>query len=310
MSDLLSSDVCRWVERAVGRGAVIQSVCALAGATSSAVYALTLTQNRQPIELVLRLFTNKEWLADEPDLARHEAGCLLLAQQLDVPVPELVAMDEDGRFCHHPALLMTRLPGHVHLNPANLPDWLDELAATLIKIHTLPAPDFPWSYFSWLDPERFIVPTWAQSPKVWQKAIEIVSQPPPDEPMIFIHRDYHPTNVLWQGEAISGVVDWVNGCRGPISEDISHCRGNLVTMYGLEAADHFLATYQALAPASFTYNPYWDVAAVIDMGTVDDPFDYPPWRQFALTLASEQILRERTEQFLERAIAKLSSYTT
>jgi aminoglycoside phosphotransferase (APT) family kinase protein len=277
----------------------------LDGATSSAVYALTLTKNQQPFELVLRLFTNKEWLADEPDLARHEADCLLLAQQLDVSVPELVAVDEDGRFTHHPAILMTKLPGQVQLNPINLPDWLQKLAATLIKIHTLPAPNFPWPYFSWLNLDNFQVPAWAQSPQLWQEALEIVSQPPPDEPTIFIHRDYHPTNVLWQGETISGVVDWVNGCRGPISEDISHCRSNLFAMYGLEAADHFLAAYQALAPASFTYNPYWDVATVMDMDSSADPFDYPPWRQFGLKLVPVPVLREQTERFLANAMSQL-----
>jgi Ser/Thr protein kinase RdoA (MazF antagonist) len=217
----------------------------------------------------------------------------------------LVAVDVDGRFCHYPAILMTRLPGQVQLNPANLHDWLEKLAATLIKIHVLPAHDFPWRYYSWLNPHNFHVPSWAQSPRLWQKAIDIVSQPAPDEPHIFIHRDYHPTNVLWQDETVSGVVEWPNGCRGPIGEDISHCRGNLYKMYGIEAADHFLTAYKALAPASFTYDPYWDVVTVMDMDLSDEPFDYPPWRQFGLTLAPGPILHQRTEQFLAAAISQL-----
>lgn len=304
MSDAPSPEACHWAEQAVGHGAKVISVRSLDGATSSAVYALTLSQNQQAIKLVLRLFTNRQWLAEEPHLVRHEAECLLLAQQLDVCVPELVAVDEEGRCTGHPAILMTRLPGQVHLTPTNLPDWLDELAATLIKIHTLPAPDFDWPYYSWLDPERFIVPTWAQSPRVWEQAIEIVSQPVPDEPRIFIHRDYHPTNVLWQGGAISGVVDWVNGCRGPVGEDISHCRVNLIRMYGLEAAEHFLAAYQALAPDDFAYDPFWDVAAVMD---TSGSFHYPPWQQFGLTVAPVDILQARTERFLQTAVQQLQS---
>ena len=304
MSNKLSRDVRHWVEQAVGHGAKLVSIRLLDGATSSAVYDLTLIHNQRQVAFVLRLFTNKEWLASEPDLARHEADCLLLAQQLDVPVPELVAVDEDGRFCHHPAILMTKLPGQVQRNPPNRHDWLQTLAATLVKIHTLPAATFPWPYFSWLNPGKCQVPTWTQSPQVWQKGIEIVNQPEPDEPMIFIHRDYHPTNVLWQGKAVSGVVDWVNGCRGPIGIDIGHCRGNLYIMYGLEAADHFLAAYRTYAPASFTYNPYWDVLSVID--TDEWGFEYPPWRQFGLTLAPVEVLRERADQFLATAVHQLS----
>jgi aminoglycoside phosphotransferase (APT) family kinase protein len=182
MSNKLSPNVLHWIEQTVGLGAVVQSARLLDGATSSAVYSLIVSHQQYLLELVLRLFTNKEWLTDEPDLARQEADSLLLAQQLDVPVPELVAVDVDGRFCHYPAILMTRLPGKVQLNPTNLHDWLEKLAATLIKIHVLPADDFPWRYYSWLNPHNFHVPSWAQSPPLWQKAIDIVSQPAPDEP--------------------------------------------------------------------------------------------------------------------------------
>ena len=302
MSNILSPEVCHWVEQAIGNETKVDSAQVLPGATSSAVYNLSLSQNQQPFELVLRLFTNQEWLINEPHLARHEADCLLLAANLDIPVPELVAVAEDGRHTHYPAVLMTKLPGQVQINPPHLHTWLEKLAATLIKIHTLPAPDFPWPYFSWLNLERLQVPTWTQNPELWQKAIEIASQPEPVEPIIFIHRDYHPTNVLWQGDSVSGVVDWVNGCRGPVGIDISHCRSNLYKMYGLEAADHFLDAYQALAPTSFIYNPYWDVVTVMD--TIP-PRIYPPWQHFGLPLPTEQTLRERTEQFLATAVARL-----
>lgn len=30
--------------------------------------------------------------------------------------------------------------------------------------------------------------------------------------LLSLCRDYHPINVLWLGEEISGIVDWVNAC--------------------------------------------------------------------------------------------------
>ncbi|WP_081412680.1 phosphotransferase [Fictibacillus gelatini] len=32
----------------------------------------------------------------------------------------------------------------------------------------------------------------------------------PDARNGFIHRDYHPCNVLWEDGRLTGVVDWVN----------------------------------------------------------------------------------------------------
>jgi hypothetical protein len=101
MSNKLSPNVLHCIEQTVGLGAVVQSARLLDGATSSAVYSLVVSHQQYLRELVLRLFTNKEWLTDEPDLARQEADSLLLAQQLDVPVPELVAVDVDGRDSGH-----------------------------------------------------------------------------------------------------------------------------------------------------------------------------------------------------------------
>jgi aminoglycoside phosphotransferase (APT) family kinase protein len=301
VSDELTPHVLAWIRQEVG--SEVQSVQVLAGATSSSVYGVAVGDGERPLRLVLRLFTNKEWLTEEPHLAQQEADCLNKAQALDVPTPEVVAVDVDGRYCHHPAILTTHLPGQIQLNPTDLFNWLDKLAATLAQIHTLRADDFPWPYVSWLDRDKLHIPTWTQSPQAWQKAIEIVSQPEPIEPAIFIHRDYHPTNVLWQDGQISGVVDWVNGCRGPVSVDISHCRGNLFKMYGLAAADHFLATYQTYAPTPGPYNPYWDLATVLD--TLPEPIIYPPWRHFGLPIPSLSVMYKRVDDFLITAVAKL-----
>ena len=277
----LSPNILRWVVDAVGPGTTIQSVRPLAGATSSLIHSIEVKYNRHSIKLVLRRFVNEEWLKEEPDLALHEAASLKKASEVDVPTPELIAYDEKGVCCGVPTVLMTQLPGSVELKPINLDNWLYQLAEALIPIHVVEAGTHPWNYFPWYDISSLEPPTWSKFPKLWEKAIEVVAGPRPKVRECFIHRDYHPTNVLWQNNQISGIVDWVNACRGPAGIDLSHCRGNLVALYGVLAADRFLHAYQSLASPSFEYHPYWDLNAAVG-GLPGPPNVYSPWLTFGV----------------------------
>ena len=86
---------------------------------------------------------------------------------------------------------------------------------------------------------------------------------PPYRPT-FIHRDFHPGNVLWSRGRASGVVDWANACRGPRGCDLAHCRGNLIDLGGPEAADRFLAAYESFTGEA--YHPYWEMASILEAG--------------------------------------------
>ena len=119
---------------------------------------------------------------------------------------------------------------------------------------------------------------------------------------VFIHRDYHPTNVLWRGGAVSGVVDWINACQGPAGVDVAHCRTNLVQMYGPEAADQFLNAYHDVSDG-FVYNPYWDVDSVLDM-CLPQPTYYEPWKHFGLGAIALDVMRQRVDAYLERVMMR------
>ena len=80
----------------------------------------------------------------------------------------------------------------------------------------------------------------------------------------FIHRDFHPGNVLWARGRVSGVVDWVNACAGPRGCDVATCRANLADLAGDRAADDFRAAYEALTGEAF--HPYWDMACILENG--------------------------------------------
>ena len=301
-------DALEWVKNSVGSGTTVQAVRRLKGATSSSVYSISAERSKQELNLVLRLFTHADWLAEEPDLARHEAKSLEKAAQSNLPIPQLVACDEKGVHCGLPAVLMTQLPGRVELKPVDMEKWLYQLADTLFMIHTIKADTFPWRYFSWNDFSDLRTPRWSTQPHLWKKAIEIVLELSPrleadaKADVCFLHRDYHQTNVLWQNGTISGIVDWVNACRGSVCVDLAHCRGNLVNLYGAAAADRFLSAYQSLAGVGFEYHPYWDLTAIV--GGDSEVNVYPPWIEFGVRDLTPEILKSRKDEFLASIMAR------
>jgi aminoglycoside phosphotransferase (APT) family kinase protein len=89
-------------------------------------------------------------------------------------------------------------------------------------------------------------------------------QPPND--LTFVHRDFHPGNVLWTDGTITGIVDWVASCIDPPEEDVAHCRVNLAQHHGQATADRFL-TYWLELTGRRVYHPYWDLTTVVSMVT-------------------------------------------
>lgn len=241
---------------------------ALEGGTSSAVHALDIRARTGRVHaLVLRRYVRTEWLAAEPDVPRREAAVLDLLSRsgAGLPTPQLVACDPRGAAAGGaPAVLMTRLAGRVDWSPPELRPYLTRLAAVLPGLHAVPVPAgaaLPRYRAYRLGTDR--PPPWARRPEVWWRAMALHAGPPPADPgKAFIHRDYHPGNVLWQDGAVSGLLDWTSACLGRPEADVGHCRANLWLRFGPEAADAFLRSYQA-ASGDRDYHPYWDIAAAL-----------------------------------------------
>jgi aminoglycoside phosphotransferase (APT) family kinase protein len=301
--DELSPEVLQWVADAVGPATTFKAVRRLSGATSSELHRLEVARGGRSLVLVLRRFTNSAWLAAEPDLALHEATALIKAAEARVPTPELIAYDEQGEHCGAPAVLMTHLAGRVELKPADLHGWLFRQAEVLLPIHALEGGAFPWRYAPYYDVSRLKPPGWSRHPDLWAQAIDIVNGPPPAVPACFIHRDYHPTNVLWQDGRVSGVVDWVNACRGPANIDVAWCRGNLVRLFGVDVADRFLDAYRSLAGSYFQYHPHWDLMVILEV--LPGPLQvYPPWIDFGVRHLTPDLIQERVDDYLTSVLAR------
>lgn len=299
---MLSENTRRWIEEAAaGR---VTSVAVIRGATSSVLHSVAVESNGRSRKLVLRRFTNQAWVKEEPDVAVREAASVQKARMAGLPAPELIASDKDGSYCGVPATLVTLLQGKVVLQPVEKNEWLNGLARAAAQIHRVEASGFPWKYRRYNDRDVLAVPAWSTRPDAWKRAIEVVHEPAPSYSECFVHRDYHPSNVLWENAQVSGVVDWVNGCRGPAGIDVAWCRHNLANLHGVEVADDFLAAYIAVAGSEFQYHPYWDLMSVVEM-LPGPPSMYEGWRAGGVPNISSAIMRERVDAYIASVVDRL-----
>lgn len=299
----LDKQILQWVVSTVDPHAIIHSINKLKGSTSSILHHISLQSNDRVKDFVVRQFDNKEWLEEEPDLAYHESESLRVAEKIAVKTPQIIAYDEKGQVCGVPLVLMTLLEGSVDLKPRDMSNWLEGLAKALVNIHAIEAGNFQWKYFTYNHISSLEVPSWSKTPQSWEKAIEIVKGPKPKYKECFIHRDYHPTNVLWEDGVVSGIVDWVNACIGPAGIDVGHCRLNLALLYDVETADAFLTAYIKNAGDRFTYDPYWDLLSCIDI-LFGPPTVYPGWEAFGITGLTDQMMEERLDDYVKSLINK------
>ncbi len=296
-----------WVKAQFSETAEILDVRPLKGGTSSTLFELSVQENNEQLFYVLRLFHKADWLAKEPDLAKHEAASLQYAESAGLPVPQLIAYDETGDNSGVPAVVMTKMPGTVILQPSNDERWIDQLAAALAELHQTQATDFSYEYFSYNDVFLLEKPAWSKFQNEWMRAFYIVSGGKPAYTECFIHRDFHPANVLWKDQHISAIVDWVNACRGPAGIDVGHCRVNLAQMYGISVANDFLKAYERHAGTLFTYDPYWDLVSLTDI-LDGSPTVYPGWRAFGMKNLSDELMRHRLDDYLLSLLARFDDF--
>jgi aminoglycoside phosphotransferase (APT) family kinase protein len=188
-----------------------------------------------------------------------------------VPTPVVLAVDPDGTEVGAPALLMTVLEGRPRWDAKGRRHWAHELAELAAAIHDH-RPDDPTAFrsFATYRQDSYEPPRWATDLAIWEPAMTIFHGPVPAG-TAFVHRDFHPGNILWQRRNLTGVVDWESSRIGPPDIDIGHCRVNLL----YETPD--LAAHLADAWLDVTgnaYNPWADIATII--GLLDSLRASPP----------------------------------
>lgn len=208
----------------------------------------------------LRLMTREPWRSHGSALTTRECEIQQMLAPTAVPAPRSRALDADGRECGFPAHLMSFLPGRVEVDRVDEVS-LDLLADVLATIHQVSPTIGVRSYQSWAWEAKYVVPSWAADPDLWEEAFAVLRTDPPSYEPCFIHRDFHLRNVLWSDDRISGVVDWVETSIGPAWLDVAHCCTNIAIGHGSELADSFAAAYVKHTGAE--PQPYFEVMDIV-----------------------------------------------
>lgn len=259
-----------WVAASVAATARVVRVQSLAGGGWHATHLVTVRwPGDSDLELVLRRWTRPGWMEEDPELTPgHEAAVLELVSPASVPTPRLINCDLTGTNCDVPAILTDRLPGRPPGLVQASESFLRQLAEASAAIHSVPIDDqarLP-SYTRYHpDLAEGGPPTWSSQRATWEGAAHIAARAAPPGSSSLIHRDYHPGNTLWLGGKLTGVVDWTQGCWGPVAVDTAHLRWNLAVRHGIGAADRFLEYARRLSPTGIEEQRYWDVVTVLDL---------------------------------------------
>ncbi|MER7482850.1 alpha/beta fold hydrolase [Streptomyces sp. NPDC126510] len=285
---------CGWVAKQLPEGRTVDKSSFLVGGRSAQMRRLTLDDGT---ELALRTFVKPFFRRHAPGLLVREAETLtLLAEQEGVPAPELIAVDATAGHCDHPSLLMSVLPGRVRVDEQDLDARVDLLAAQLARIHRIVPRDRPRAYQAWTSPEAV--------PPGWDRAVDVVRRTPPPYDGCFLHRDFHPGNVLFTGSGaglrISGVVDWVETSWGPADLDVAHCSTALALLHGPEWGLAFRERYEAQGGRRLADGPdhlYWRLLDAL--AYVPDAAKLAgPWRELGRSDLTPEVLGGRLKAYV------------
>ncbi|WP_406090069.1 phosphotransferase family protein [Streptomyces sp. NBC_01013] len=296
-----------WVDGGLPEGTHIVAAGLLRGGWTSQMRRLSVGGGA-PGQLVLRSFVTPFFVRHAEGLLTREADVLALLGGTDVPAAVLHGVDAKAAHCDHPSLLMSLLPGSVRLSDEDSDPRAALLAGQLVRIHRVQvtAENRPRAYEAWTAPDRVRVPATTTRPGLWRRAVDVIRRDAPQYAPRFLHRDFHPGNVLFDGEGdslrITGVVDWVETSWGPADLDVAHCSTALALLHGAAAGMGFADAYLA-AGGLLTEDPgdhlYWRLLDALAFAP-DAEKVAVPWRELGRDDLTPGLLSRRLEEYVEQ----------
>ncbi|MFF4630221.1 phosphotransferase family protein [Streptomyces griseorubiginosus] len=297
-----------WVGRQLNAGERIVGTEALHGGITAEMRRLTVAAPDGGVRhLVLRTFVEPSFVDPAEEMLNREADALALLAGTGVTAPGPVAVDPTAAHCEYPSLLMTHLVGRTVLEDGGLEARVPVLARQLVAIHAVRPAERPREYQAWASADE-IVPVPGADAAVWSAAIDVIRKPAPPYEGRFLHRDFHPGNVLFEAERagpvgpprVTGVVDWVQNSWGPADLDVAHCSTNLALLHGPAWGLRFAEAYEeaggVLASAA-SERLYWRLLdALAFAGGVR--WVARPWREAGRTELTTRAVEERLNAYV------------
>lgn len=291
-----------WCARVLGAGpeqAHRIAVQPLRGGLDAATHALTLPLDGGRVrEVVLRELVRRGETSEAP----YEIHAAVLSSLPALSWPELprcLAVDPQPTHAEHPALLMTRVGGRPNLAVDHADRRVRELGRALAALHAA-RPAAPRGC------PRFRV-TQLPAPRRtnvdvcdWNRVVGRLEGVRWGDPLL-IHADFHIGNALFDGEQLTGIVDWASARVGPAGFDVGYCQMDLAVLFGPDVANAFVEAYEAARGGRVARLSTWALLAALV--AYPDPSKWlTSWHALGRSDLTTEVVRGRFAAFVNEAL--------
>lgn len=293
-----------WVERCVGTGAKVRTMAPLRPDAPRWLLDVDVPGSR------LRVILKAARPEDREELAT-EAAALGLAAAHSLPTPRLLGADVEGSDAGHPAILMSFVDGTDRIPVTASRQRLRAIGAAAAAIHRVqlsPTDELPlrlrpmpWIDFS-AERRRGEQPSTPLLDTVDRLLAEWAV---PTGPTVFVHGDLWAGNMLWQGDAYVGTIDWEAAGAGSYGVDLGSLRLDAALLHGADAAAEVLNGWVQHSGCEADEIAYWDVVAAAN-NAADMTRSTPTIHQAGRTDLDGDLLTRRRDDFLEDAVNRLA----
>jgi aminoglycoside phosphotransferase (APT) family kinase protein len=253
----------------------IENVVAIQHTAARKMYYATWQTNEGPLPIVIRFYQGSQGSRCEED-ARIEAAALRSLLNKGYPVPELYLCEDNCHVAGAPFVVMAQLPGRtlseVALEePASFPYWIDQACTLLMKLHTLAWQDG----FDFFHPPMNVLEFAERQVKWWSIQAQKIGAAEAKQGfdwlkmnmyrarecsrITLVHRDFHPNNLISDGQHITGVVDWGELTIADPAVDAAWSRMIMETEVSQPVGDSFNEIYQRRHPEVCATQHFWEV---------------------------------------------------
>lgn len=250
-------------------------------------------------------------------IATHEFTVLRRLYAAGLPVAQPHLLDTRGDLYPLPYLVIDFIPGQTEFAPQNLPDFLEQMAATLAGIHQVKAglPPEDAQAFDFLPARAPHALGWigytperhddTLDERRLRERLRAVFPAPQVNPSCVLHGDFWLGNLIWQEGRLVGVIDWEDAELGDPLADLAIARLEVLWAFGQEALDDFMRRYRAHNPGlAYGSLPHWDLFAALRPAGQLAAW-VPTWAQHGRTDVTLAELYRAHQWFVEQAVNAL-----
>lgn len=290
----------------------------LKGGVSASMTLVTIREiNNKTKKWVLRQLS-KETLSNRPGALVMENSLLKSLHHQQIPVPLPVYLDIHGEFFDTPTLLLEYLEGEMDFSPRQLSRRVEKLAEVVAKLHAVKLDDIKDAAVPKLN--LSMDQLFGDFPELSDEILgesnireKLAAHWPPRHrnPDSLLHGDIWNGNILWRGDAVSGIIDWEDAWIGDPLLDVAGIRLDLACEFGFEYADQFTSCYTGLTKIDTRSLAQWDLVASLWFARfINEEFvNYPEFfHQYGRPDITLDRFRQVTKKFSINAINQLETY--